>query len=399
MITVGKLNIFVAGLHAHNERVGRYVMKAKNWLKFISISFILMISADSFSRGPPPGKGGGGGEVSVDHKAKQVRPIELGTSGGNVTDSANGYCCSGTLGSLITVGSSQYILSNAHVFKGDITSSGSNDGINQPGLIDNQCSAPDADIVAKLYSWSDLSDSSQDVNVDAAIAVVIDGEVNKEGRILEIGTISSTTVKPYLDQPVKKSGRTSGLTHGTVKALDATVNVGYSYECAGDNFTKAFTGQILVSPGKFIKGGDSGSLMVEDKADNPGAVGLLFAGSKRIAVANPIDDVLAFFGGDMVGGSATQASTTSTSSSKAPGQPFQASEVAKASLAKRVHGSRLLTIPEAVGHAVGKSNSHANRIVIKVLVEKITRDTIKATPKTIDGIHVELWEVGKITAY
>jgi hypothetical protein len=41
--------------------------------------------------------------------------------------------------------------------------------------------------------------------------------------------------------------------------------------------------------------------MVEDVTANPKAVGLLFAGSSSIAVANPIDEVLSFLGATMVG--------------------------------------------------------------------------------------------------
>jgi hypothetical protein len=41
--------------------------------------------------------------------------------------------------------------------------------------------------------------------------------------------------------------------------------------------------------------------MVEDTSTNPRAVGLLFAGSTGYALANPIDEVLEFFGASMVG--------------------------------------------------------------------------------------------------
>jgi len=103
---------------------------------------------------------------------------------------------------------------------------------------------------------------------------------------------------------VKKSGRTTGLTRSTVKGLNATVSVAYDTECAGDAaFTKRFTGQIIVKNlgSKFLAGGDSGSLMVEDKSTNARAVGLLFAGSYTTAVANPIGQVLSFLGATMVG--------------------------------------------------------------------------------------------------
>jgi len=41
--------------------------------------------------------------------------------------------------------------------------------------------------------------------------------------------------------------------------------------------------------------------MVQDVATNPKAVGLLFAGSSSLAVANPIGQVLSFLGATMVG--------------------------------------------------------------------------------------------------
>jgi len=128
--------------------------------------------------------------------------------------------------------------------------------------------------------------------------------VRSDGAILEIGTISSQTVAASLNQAVKKSGRTTGLTRSKISGLNGTVSVAYDDECAGDAaFTKTFTGQIIISnrASKFLAGGDSGSLMVQDVSTNPKAVGLLFAGSNTHAVANPIGDILNFFGATMVG--------------------------------------------------------------------------------------------------
>jgi hypothetical protein len=128
--------------------------------------------------------------------------------------------------------------------------------------------------------------------------------VDPSGAILEIGTLSSSTVGPSINQAVKKSGRTTGLTRSKISGLNATVSVAYDNECAGGAaFTKTFTGQIIISNrgSKFLAGGDSGSLMVEDVTQNPQAVGLLFAGSSTLAVANPIGEVLSFFGASMVG--------------------------------------------------------------------------------------------------
>ena len=78
----------------------------------------------------------------------------------------------------------------------------------------------------------------------------------------------------------------------------------YDNECAGGAaFTMTFTGQIVIANrgSKFLAGGDSGSLMVEDVTTNPRAVGLLYAGSSTSAIANPIDEVLDLLGASMVG--------------------------------------------------------------------------------------------------
>src|SRR6266699_5468026 len=245
--------------------------------------------------------------MSVSHTAKQTPPIQLGTSGGWSKDLANGYCCGGTLGSLVKIGSTQYIRSNYHVFESDIVSGGNNttaqtgDPIIQPGLIDVSCDKNLAQTVGTLVKKSSLPGS----NVDCAIAAVVPGMVRTDGAILEIGTISNTTVSAFINQKVKNSGRTTGLTHSSVSGLNATIIVDYDNECAGGfAFTKTFTGQIVVAnPGNhFLNSGDSGSLMVEDVATTPHAVGLLFAGTSMDAIANPIGQVLAFLGATMVSG-------------------------------------------------------------------------------------------------
>jgi hypothetical protein len=244
--------------------------------------------------------------MAVNHKAKQTPPIQLGTSGGWRYDLANGFCCGGTLGSLVSIGGVQHILSNYHVLEADIVSGGNSrvaqtgDPVIQPGLIDVNCNAATAQNVATLVKKSSLPGS----NVDCAVAQVIPGMVNSSGAILEIGTISSQTIAASLNQAVKKSGRTTGLTRSTVTGLNATVSVTYENECAGGTaFTKTFTGQIVIrnNGSRFLNSGDSGSLMVQDVATNPRAVGLLFAGSSSTAIANPIGQVLSFLNATMVG--------------------------------------------------------------------------------------------------
>jgi hypothetical protein len=244
----------------------------------------------------------------ISHTAVQTPPISLGTSGGWGGDLANNYCCGGTLGSLIQVGTKKYVLSNFHVLESDKVSGGNGivatdlDPVIQPGLIDVNCNVASAQSVAKLKVLNSLFVS----NVDAAVAEINPGMVKENGEILAVGQISATTKAPALNQAVKKAGRTSGLTRSRISGLNATISVSYENECAGGHLiTKTFTGQIVVAKGAtFLKGGDSGSLMVEDVTTSPKAIGLLYAGSSQVAIANPIDEVLTFLGGQL-GGTAT----------------------------------------------------------------------------------------------
>jgi hypothetical protein len=96
--------------------------------------------------------------------------------------------------------------------------------------------------------------------------------------------ICSRVIFATLGQNVRKSGRTTDFTTGTVTLLNATVNVAY-----GATQTARFEGQIITTP--MSQGGDSGSLIV-DGTENK-AVGLLFAGSAQATIFfNPIQEVL-----------------------------------------------------------------------------------------------------------
>jgi hypothetical protein len=329
----------------------------------------------------------------ADHKARQARPISLGVSGGNARDTANGFCCSGTLGALVTDGQNQYILSNTHVFAGDWVVGGNGrmasagDDINQSGLIDVGCQVIAGDMVADLSEWAPINSN---VNVDAAIAAVRGPDfVKSNGEILGIGTIASSTAAAFVGQGVKKSGRTTGFTRSKVSSLNATISVGYSDECAGGSYTKTFTGQIIISNrgSRFLAGGDSGSLMVEDVANNPRAVGLLYAGSSSVAIANPIDHVLSYFNVTMVGGAG--AASGSTADENGPGS---ARGLAAAIAAQRRNERALMNVPGAIGHAVGVGNSP----VLQILVREITPGAQARAPRQLDGIPVVLEEVGDV---
>jgi hypothetical protein len=95
---------------------------------------------------------------------------------------------------------------------------------------------------------------------------------------------------------VKKYGRTTGYTHGTIDAIGATIDVCYEtrgpFRCVQ---SARFVNQIVITPGTFSSGGDSGSLIVtDDNNNNP--VALLFAGSDTHTIGSPIDVILDNFG-------------------------------------------------------------------------------------------------------
>lgn len=260
-------------------------------------------------KGPP---GGGGGGTSG--QAPQAAPVQMGTSGGWRYDLANGYCCGGTLGALIQKGGSKYILSNYHVLYADIVNGGNSrvasagDPVIQPGLIDVSCNANNSLNVGTLVSNGGSLPMGGNA-VDAGIALVTPGQVDESGAILNVGTLSASTLNASNGLAVKKMGRTTGLTRSTVSAINGAFSITYSNECAGGtSFTQSYTSQIVIANGrcKFQNGGDSGSLLVEDVTTNPRAVGLCFAGSVQctnsaIAIANPIGAVLSWAGATMVG--------------------------------------------------------------------------------------------------
>jgi hypothetical protein len=257
-----------------------------------------------------PGGGGGNGQ------AIQTPPVKMGTSGGWRFDLANGFCCGGTLGSLVQKGGTKYVLSNYHVLYADIVNGGNSrvatagDPIIQPGLIDVACNAANAQNIASLVaSGGTLPDPGNPDAVDAAIASVTSGMVDETGAILNVGTISANTLGATVGLGVKKMGRTTGLTRSSISAINGAFSIQYENECAGGaSFVQSYQGQVVITNRRcgFQNGGDSGSLLVEDVTTNPRAVGLCFAGSvtcnnSAIAIANPIGDVLSKLGATMVG--------------------------------------------------------------------------------------------------
>ncbi|UCG58742.1 MAG: fibronectin type III domain-containing protein [Phycisphaerales bacterium] len=208
------------------------------------------------------------------------RPAPIGASTGHPNVTA------GTIGCRVTDGTNVYVLSNNHVYA-DENKASIGDNVLQPGPYDGGEDPRDA--IGTLYDFEPIIFHPRARNeVDAAIALTDTDMVGNATPADGYGTPSSTTVQPSLELVVQKYGRTTGLTSGVITAINATVTVGYS------SGTARFVNQIIIEPGGYSAGGDSGSLIVTQGGKNP--VGLLFAGSSTITVANPIDAVLDSFG-------------------------------------------------------------------------------------------------------
>lgn len=122
--------------------------------------------------------------------------------------------------------------------------------------------------------------------VDAAVAKPLDAGL-VDSNIVDVGAVLGNGTKDAaLGDEVEKSGRTTQHTTGTVELVGVTANVNYA------RFPQVriarFENQILTGP--ISQPGDSGSLVV-DRATKK-AVGLLFAGSDKVTIVNPINRVL-----------------------------------------------------------------------------------------------------------
>lgn len=338
------------------------------------------------------------GGVSIGHYR-----ISAGTFGGVVYDRASG---------------ARLILSNNHVLANS-NDANPGDAILQPGAADGGSSSND--VIAYLERFcpiqftveqpscsvangfaalgnffAQMAGSSHRMQayqtrpnavnqVDAAVARPVEDSVIRD-EILEIGLVNGT-MQASLGMPVRKSGRTTGLTTGEIIVIDATVDVSY-----GVGRTARFENQLLSGP--MSQGGDSGSLLVA--RDTPMAVGLLFAGSDQTTVYNPIQAALDCL--DVNIGS-VQASASSDARNLLQPAGVQVQAV------KKAHEEELMSKPNVVGVGVGKVKRGGDPtgqtgIIVMVrqkqpLQQLSPEDVI---PREINGVPVDVQEVGEIRA-
>jgi len=232
----------------------------------------------------------------------RYRPMPGGVSGGHPAISA------GTL-SPMTIHGVKYIISNAHVLAnsndadlGDQTwQPGAYDGGQPSDTIghllrwvpihfeDDESTCPIANMIIGFFNFlaelfhrhSRLCTKSLDFNiVDAALSRAIDDN-DLSDEILDIGVLTGFA-EAHLSDSIKKSGRTTAVTHGTVLDTEGAAKVDY-----GSNGVAMFEDQIITT--KIAEGGDSGSLVLNDRNE---IVGLLFAGGDTMTIVNKISNVI-----------------------------------------------------------------------------------------------------------
>lgn len=249
---------------------------------------------------------------------KRYRPIRPGCSIGHERITA------GTLGAIVMKGGERYALSNNHVLANSNNAS-IGDWILQPGPYDGGVVADRCGTLAEFVPIS-FAGMPSDCNIGKGVAgfanlfarlaarktrlkaVAADDLTNlvdcalagnlveSDARVIDIDLApSSDLVECLLAKHVQKRGRTTGVTHGEVTGVDATIQVSY-----GDAGTAIFEDQVIVEDGggtkDFSAGGDSGSLVMDLEDMRP--CGLLFAGGEdestghKVTVINRIQNVV-----------------------------------------------------------------------------------------------------------
>lgn len=213
------------------------------------------------------------------------RPVPIGVSAGNGLK-----CLPGTIGCVLEIRRHSYFLSANHVFARQ-DSAAIGEPIVQPSLpdLDPSCGpAPPSRVVGSLADFEPVVYDGKTPNrMDAAIARVMANErcATPAGFY---GFPAATPAAPEAGLAIMKLGRTTELTHATIKAVNAKVKITFP---AG---TALFVNQVITSPG-FGAFGDSGALAVTDDGTNR-PVGMLIGGSNNgSAIVTPIGAILSRF--------------------------------------------------------------------------------------------------------
>jgi hypothetical protein len=201
---------------------------------------------------------------------KRRRPLEAGLSAGHVDITA------GTLGFVVEDDDAYYVLSNNHVLA-NVNAGTPGDLVVQPGPDDGRVSAKT--IIGVLDRFVPISFKRSNV-VDCAVASILESleffagwTEALPGVVRGVRRISEDD----LGLTVKKAGRTTGVTRGTISQVELDrlrVDMSDSGSTRVASFSDQF--EVIGDDGKpFSLGGDSGAVIVDEDGF---ALGLLFAG-------------------------------------------------------------------------------------------------------------------------
>src|SRR5262249_51367801 len=139
-----------------------------------------------------------------------------GVSGGNVNDISKRLCCSGTLGSLVTNGTDDYILRNNHLLP-DSDPGHVGEAVSQPRLVDPHCTARGAPLVRRLHAWALQGNDAGD-----ALARHVPGRINPPVAVGGTAAVARTPPRPGgSGRAVERGGRPTGVTAGCVQSVSA----------------------------------------------------------------------------------------------------------------------------------------------------------------------------------
>lgn len=183
------------------------------------------------------------------------------------------------------------MLSNNHVLANS-NQSQFGDSIIQPGKADDGVNTRDR--IATLERFVTINFGSQPNYVDCATGWCWPDMVRRDHVFHRGGNpthfrIGNSVSQPQVDMIVGKSGRTTDLTQGSIRATNVSINVNF-----GDGQVAHFRDQFSVrSTGSndFSQGGDSGSIVWEWN-NRLSPIGLLFAGGGGTTFCNRISRVL-----------------------------------------------------------------------------------------------------------
>lgn len=198
-----------------------------------------------------------------------------------------GVRSAGTLGAIVFHKGTPCILSNLHVIAPFYWVAKIGDDITQPGRLDIN---DERNVVATIEKYIELKDGEYRNLVDAALGKIKEGiEWKTEQFRLPIKT-KTKIVRAKPGDEVVKSTRNGLFTHGRVTAVDVTARVWFrDWKEKGRREVIWFKNQIFLNQNPpFTYGGNSGSVIFR-KDGYP--LGLIFAGSSRVGIANQMTDV------------------------------------------------------------------------------------------------------------